>query len=82
MWRNSQRKKTKLKAVLRKTTVKENLLYKCEVAKLGTAATGNFLSGKREKEGERERENKKETKKERDKENEKERESWTRARHG
>jgi hypothetical protein len=27
-----------------------NLHYKCEVAKLGTAATWNFLSGKREKE--------------------------------
>jgi len=25
-----------------------NLHYKCEVAKLGTAATGNFLSGKKE----------------------------------
>jgi hypothetical protein len=27
-----------------------NLHYKCEVAKLGTAATGKFLSGKRERE--------------------------------
>jgi hypothetical protein len=26
------------------------LHYKCEVAKLGTAATGKFLSGKRERE--------------------------------
>jgi hypothetical protein len=26
-----------------------NLHYKCEVTKLGTAATGNFLSGKRER---------------------------------
>jgi hypothetical protein len=31
------------------------LHYKCEVAKLGTAATGNFLLGKRERQGERER---------------------------
>jgi hypothetical protein len=28
------------------------LNYNCEVAKLGTAATGNFLSGKRERDGE------------------------------
>jgi hypothetical protein len=27
-----------------------NLHYKCEVAKLGIAATGKFLSGKRERE--------------------------------
>ncbi len=30
-------------------TVNKNLHYKCEVAKLGTAATGNFLLGKRKK---------------------------------
>jgi hypothetical protein len=35
----------------RKTNVgKYLLLYKCVVAKLGTAATGNFLSGKKERE--------------------------------
>ena len=32
-----------------------NLHYKCEVAKLGTAATENFLSGKREGGGGREK---------------------------
>ncbi len=33
-----------------------HLLYQCEVAKLGTTATGNFLSGERERERGRESE--------------------------
>ncbi len=36
----------------------ENLLFKCEIAKLGSKA-GNFLSGKREGGGERETQRKK-----------------------
>jgi hypothetical protein len=42
-----------------------NLLYKCEVAKLETAASGNFLSGKRERKRERKREKKRERERER-----------------
>ncbi len=33
---------------------KKYLHYKCEVTKLGIAATGNFLSGKRESQRDRE----------------------------
>jgi|688.fasta_scaffold2026688_2 hypothetical protein len=43
-----------------------NLLYKYEVAKLGTAASGNFLSGKRE----RERQTDRQTDREKERDNE------------